>query len=240
MSDKPLALDAYECMAEAYAARVDTKPHNAFYDRPAVISLLPPVMGKRVLDAGCGPGVYSEWLVDHGAEVVGVDVSPKMVELANRRLNGRAKIIQADLNEPLAFIEASSFDVIVSALALDYIENWSVPFVEFFRILREQGLLVFSVSHPFDEFFDHHPGGNYFETEQVSMNWNWTGTPLPVPYFRRPLDAMIDPLLGAGFILDRLLEPKPIPEFKKQDRRDYDKLMRQPGFICFRARKGYS
>ncbi|WP_279387450.1 hypothetical protein [Rubrobacter taiwanensis] len=30
------------------------------YERPATLSLLPDVAGKRVLDAGCGPGVYSE------------------------------------------------------------------------------------------------------------------------------------------------------------------------------------
>src|SRR5438132_6907923 len=89
MAGNPQALDDYERLPEAYAARVNTKAHNAFYDLPAVISLLPPVVGKRVLDAGCGPGVYSEWLVDHGAEVVGIDFSPTMVKLANRRLQGR-------------------------------------------------------------------------------------------------------------------------------------------------------
>ena len=39
MTEKPLAYDAYESLAEDYAARVDTKPHNAYYDRPAILSL---------------------------------------------------------------------------------------------------------------------------------------------------------------------------------------------------------
>src|SRR5262249_42346110 len=56
MEEKPIALEAFNQLAEAYAARIDTKAHNAFYDRPAVLSLLPPVGGKRVLDAACGPG----------------------------------------------------------------------------------------------------------------------------------------------------------------------------------------
>jgi 2-polyprenyl-3-methyl-5-hydroxy-6-metoxy-1,4-benzoquinol methylase len=68
--DKPLALEAYEQLAEAYAARVDTKPHNAYYERPATLSLLPDVTGSTVLDAGCGPGAYTGWLVQHGARVV--------------------------------------------------------------------------------------------------------------------------------------------------------------------------
>jgi ubiquinone/menaquinone biosynthesis C-methylase UbiE len=63
MTDKPIALDAYETLAAAYAAVIDTKRHNAYYERPATLSLMPEVKGKRVLDAGCGTGVYSEWLI---------------------------------------------------------------------------------------------------------------------------------------------------------------------------------
>ncbi len=87
MTDKLIALDAYETLAAAYAAVIDTKPHNAYYERPATLSLMPEVKGKRVLDAGCGSGVYSEWLIEHGAEIVAVDASPKMVELAKQRLD---------------------------------------------------------------------------------------------------------------------------------------------------------
>src|ERR1041385_3859603 len=105
MAENPIALEAYERLAEAYAARVDTKAHNAFYDRPAIISLLPEVAGKRVLDAGCGPGAYADWLAEQGAEVVGFDASPKMVRLANQRLQGRAHIIQTALGQPLDFLE---------------------------------------------------------------------------------------------------------------------------------------
>lgn len=64
--EKPIALAAYETLAERYAALVDTKAANAYYERPSTLSLLPDVRGKRVLDAGCGPGSYSEWLVALG------------------------------------------------------------------------------------------------------------------------------------------------------------------------------
>src|SRR5687768_273390 len=97
MSDKPIALDSYETLAEAYASVIDTKPHNAYCERPATLSLLPEVRGKRVLDAGCGPGVYSEWLIAHGAQVVALDASPRMIELAKRRLSAEVDVRQADL-----------------------------------------------------------------------------------------------------------------------------------------------
>ncbi len=44
---------AYEKLADAYARMIDTKPHNAYLERPATLSLLPNVEGKRVLDAEC-------------------------------------------------------------------------------------------------------------------------------------------------------------------------------------------
>lgn len=40
---------------------MDDSLYNVYYDRPAVLSLLPPVQGKRILDIGCGPGLYSVW-----------------------------------------------------------------------------------------------------------------------------------------------------------------------------------
>jgi SAM-dependent methyltransferase len=71
VTDAPIAYHAWETLAEAYAARVETKPHNAYYERPATLSLLPDVAGQRVLDAGCGPGVYADLLVERGARKAG-------------------------------------------------------------------------------------------------------------------------------------------------------------------------
>jgi SAM-dependent methyltransferase len=178
--------------------------------------------------------------VNHGAEVVGLDVSAKMIELAARRLQGKARLIQADFGQPLDFLESNSFDLILSALALDYVREWTGVFKEFFRVLSEPGYFVFSIGHPSDEFYDHHPHGNYFDIEQVEMEFNWPdyGVRVSVPYYRRPLSAMLDPLFEAGFVLERVVEPRPVPEFEREDPQDYAKLMRQPGFICFRARKG--
>ena len=54
---------AYTALADASAARIDTKAHNAFYERPATLAMLPEVAGRNILDPGCGPGVYTEWLL---------------------------------------------------------------------------------------------------------------------------------------------------------------------------------
>lgn len=234
--DKPLAYDAYEQLAEAYAARVDTKPHNAYYERPATLALLPEVEGKRVLDAGCGPGAYAQLLVERGAQVIGLDASDSMVRLACERLKGRADIMLARLDKPLDFLESESFDIVLSALALDYVEDWIATFREFHRVLKPDGHLIFSVGHPFSEYQLHKPD-SYFTIDAVEYTWRGFGFPVRVPYYRRPLGAITHSVAEAGFILERMVEPLPTDEFKLNDPEHYERLCREPTFLCIRAMK---
>jgi ubiquinone/menaquinone biosynthesis C-methylase UbiE len=249
-SQKSLGEQNYEQFAERYATAVETKAHNAYYERPATLSLLPNVEGLRVLDAGCGPGIYTEWLLKHGAQVVACDVTPKMVEITRRRIHHsvsesmlqRVEIYQADLTQPLLFAADSKFDLVLCPLVLDYIADWQPVFEEFFRVLQPGGSIVFSCGHPTADFLyaQRHQltSENYFEVEQFVMEWRGFGEPYPVvTAYRRPLGAMLNPLARAGFVLDEILEPKPIAQFEAADPEGYQKLMREPGFICIRARK---
>jgi ubiquinone/menaquinone biosynthesis C-methylase UbiE len=235
--NKPVAQEAYDQLAEAYAALVDTKPHNAYYERPATLSLLPDVQGLRVLDAGCGPGAYSEWLVKHGAQVVAFDANPKMVRLAKERLGETVQVLQATLEQPLSFLADASFDIVLCPLAMDYVRDWEPTFSEFHRVLKAGGILVFSMEHPHPKFEIHRETSNYFEIELVVYTWRGFGTPVNVPSFRRSLGGVINPLLRSGFILEQILEPKPTPEFKQEDPQDYEELSRRPGFLCVKAIK---
>jgi SAM-dependent methyltransferase len=237
MNDDPIALEAYEILAEAYASVIDTKPHNAYYERPATLSLLPEVSGKRVLDAACGPGVYAEWLLSRGAEVVGVDASPKMVELARRRLGPTVNVHHADLIRPLTFLDSESFDIVLSPLTMNYIKDWQPVFREFYRVLRPGGYFIFSVTHPSFDYV-YFKSSNYFETELVGSEWKgFEKIKVYMPSFRRSLEATLNPVIEASFRLEKILEPRPTEEFKKAEPVDYEKLLEQPIFLCIRARK---
>jgi SAM-dependent methyltransferase len=238
---KTIGEQNYEQFAERYAAAVETKAYNALYDRPATLSLLPDVKALHVLDAGCGPGIYAEWLVEHGAVVTGIDVTPQMVEIARARLGGRAECFVADLIQPLQF-EADRFDLVLSPLVLDYIPDWQPVFAEFFRILKPGGTLVFSCGHPMGDYLYTQrrqlTPGIYFETELFTTYWEGFGEPkVPMIMYRRPLAAMLNPLVQVGFLLDTILEPLPVEAFKAQEPQDYEKLLKSPAFICVRAKK---
>jgi SAM-dependent methyltransferase len=230
--EDPIAEAAYDELADAYAAEVRTNPYNADLEFPATTSLIPEVEGKRVLDAGCGTGVYTEWLVDHGAEVVGVDVSEAMLEHARERVGDRAELVRADLAEPMEFAATDSFDGVVSALALGYVADWRTPFAEFVRLLKPGGFLVFSTGHPLDQFppGDDEGEANYFEVERAVKEWD-----VEVPYYRRPFSEVVEPLLETGFRIDRVLEPRPTAAFEEKWPERYEKESRYPVFLCVRA-----
>jgi SAM-dependent methyltransferase len=233
---KPLALDAYEELADAYAELVATKPHNAYLERPTTLSLLPEVRGLRVLDVGCGPGFNSEWLVRRGAEVVAFDVSQRMVEHARKRLGDLAEIHLHDVEAPLDFLGGGSVDVVLAALVLDYVEDWRPVLQEFRRVLKEGGVLVFSVGHPIMDYVKKTGGEDYFKVEPIEMTWTGFGTPLVMPSYRRPIMDMTESLHEAGFIMERIVEARPTEDYRRADPEGYEKVSRRPSFLCFKAR----
>lgn len=243
MTLKSLGEQNYEQFAQRYAAYAETKAHNAYYDRPNTLSLLPDLHGKRVLDAGCGPGIYAEILLERGADVVAFDVTPDFVALTQKRVGGRATVLRADLTQPLTFAADASFDVVLCPLVLDYIEDIASVFTEFLRVLKPGGTFIYSVGHPIGDWLwvqrnieDYK--GSYFDTELFDAEWGGFGDPKPrIRSYRRPLEAHINPLIRVGFTLDYFLEAKPVPEMAQVAPDDYAKLSQMPGFIVLRALK---
>ena len=229
-------LNAYESLAERYNALIDHKPHNAHYDRPNTLKLMGNVAGKEILDAACGPGKYAEELFKKRANVVGFDLSPKMVELAKERTGKPNNFFVHDLSEPFQMFEEERFDLVLSALALHYVENWNPVAKEFFRILKKGGSVIISIEHPFFEF-TYFNSKKYFEIEEVSAIWKGFGGKVQVPSYRRSLMECLRPFTENGFYIDTLVEPLPEIEFKKADPKHYKELNQFPAFMCFKAVK---
>jgi ubiquinone/menaquinone biosynthesis C-methylase UbiE len=227
-------LEAYESLANEYNAKIDYKPHNAFYDRPNTLKLIGEVKDKSVLDAACGPGKYAEILISKGATVTGFDISPRMVELAKERTKNTGYFFIQDLATPFKKLNDSSYDIIVCALAMHYIEDWNSTIQEFHRVLKDGGQLIISIEHPFFEF-NYFNSKQYFNTEAVKCIWKNFGNPIEINSYRRPLESCIIPLTNNGFYIDKLIEPKPTKEFEKHDPKHYKELNEFPAFMCIKA-----
>ena len=80
----------------------------------AALDLLDPKPGERILDVGCGDGALSLKIIDRGAEVVGVDNSPELVEAA------RAAGVYAELMDAADMEFDRQFDAAFSNAALHW------------------------------------------------------------------------------------------------------------------------
>jgi len=121
--------------------------HRSIY-LPAVEMMMGNVNNKTILDAGCGNGVFTKKLADSGAKVMGIDGSEEMIYLACRD-NAHSFITYAvmDLTEPLG-IESKSTDIILANMVLMDLCEIDTCISEFSRILKPDGVFVFSIVHP--------------------------------------------------------------------------------------------
>jgi SAM-dependent methyltransferase len=221
----------YDAMAEDYTT--GDKPYNALYERPAIISMLPAVAGKRVLDVGCGSGPLSAWLARHGAEVVGFDGSANMVRLAEEQGIERAAFHHADLRQPLDFLADHSFDVAVASLVMHYLRDWVEPLRELRRVLRPDGQLLISTHHPAQDI-KLSATGDYFDTELLTDRWTFNGKKFEVHFWRRPLTDMFAAFEQAGFSVLAFQEPQPLPECRERFPEDWEELTTKPAFAFFK------
>ncbi|HEX8246258.1 MAG TPA: class I SAM-dependent methyltransferase [Longimicrobium sp.] len=231
----------YDTIADAYAESIEVAPYNAYYERPTMLGLLPPVNGKRILEVGCGEGWYTERLLARGAHVTGFDASAQMLEHARRRLSAlpaeaqaRVELREADLRRPLEFAAGAGYDGIVSALVMHYVRDWSIALSEFRRVLAPGGWLLFSTHHPAADAARLKEGESYFDVVQEEDYWKRCGRVL---FYRRPLTAISDALADAGFGIERIVEPIPGEAFRQVAKPGaYAQMLRFPEFIFFLAR----
>ncbi|MBB4688068.1 class I SAM-dependent methyltransferase [Amycolatopsis jiangsuensis] len=230
MTDAVGSFPQYDVFADEFLDHARDGLYNAHYDRPACLALLGEVAGQHVLDAACGPGLYAEELTRRGARVTGFDLSPRMVELAGQRVPDATFRVQ-DLARPLDWLPDDSVDQVLFALALEYVDDRVAAFREFRRVLRPDGALVLSRMHPFGDWL--RQGGSYFDVRVIEEVWSqgWQ-----VRYWLAPLESTCEELRTAGFLIECLREPRPVPESAELDPERYARLRDEPiGFLALRA-----
>jgi 2-polyprenyl-3-methyl-5-hydroxy-6-metoxy-1,4-benzoquinol methylase len=207
--------------------------------QPVVDELLGDVSGKRVLDAGCGDGMYSRKLASRGAIVTGIDGSSKMISIAKGRstkINVDYKIV--DLTKKLPFPDGY-YDVVLANMVLMDIPRIDVTVSEFARLLSNKGFLLLSITHPC--FFCsgwvtdkkgqnlHKEISDYLTPKVEELNF-WGKT----LHFHRPLSHYFDVLTQSGFCVDVFKEPVPSEEALKEHP-SWEFHRRVPSFVVIRA-----
>ena len=140
--DTPIFFERYQQL------RQNPISMNEVVEKPTMFSLLPNLSGKRVLDLGCGTGEHlAHYLAKGARQVVGLDLSERMLEAAEARL--RAQTTTAEMAfyalpmEKLDEIAENEFEVITSSFAFHYIEDFPALLAKISAKLTACGTLIF-------------------------------------------------------------------------------------------------
>jgi len=222
---------------------------------PPLFRVLGQVDGKRILDAGCGNGYLSRLLSKRGAEVVGVDVSRRFIEIAERIEEREPLNIRYHVGSlcNLSMLNDGTFDAVVSNIVLGDLQDIEQAVKELRRVLRLGGKLVFSIMHPcfasspvhgwVREPVDSHRKEDwlywkvdrYFERSMEE--WRYYDLP-PVYSFHRPLSDYMKLLINSGFRITDFEEPVPEEKDIEEHYREFgNECDRIPWFLIIGARK---
>ncbi len=205
--------------------------------------LFPNLENKKVLDLGCGYGWHCKYAVDKGAkEVVGIDLSHKMIETAlNRNYDEKIKYKVCSILD--YEYPKSKYDFVISNLVLHYIEDLNEIYKKVNYTLKKKGIFVFNIEHPVftsginqDWIYDNNqpiywPIDNYYypgERNTIFLNQN-------IIKQHHTMTQILNGLLENGFEIEAIQEVQPsiemleIPEMKNE--------MRRPMMLLVRARK---
>jgi SAM-dependent methyltransferase len=206
--------------------------------------LLPALEGKRVLDLGCGMGQLAIHLAEAGAaEVIGVDISERMLALAaTTHAHPRVTYLR-DAIERVTFT-ADRFDLVVSSLAFHYVADYAGLVRRIAEWLAPGGVLVYSTEHPIYTAIDPATGwaldsngkrmhwalDRYADEGWRDQHWFVEG----VRKYHRTMATLLNGLVDAGLAVERILEPVP-DEATLRRRPDFVDEYRRPTFLLVRA-----
>jgi ubiquinone/menaquinone biosynthesis C-methylase UbiE len=219
--------------------------HRDGLNNPATFRLVGDVKGRSVLDLACGEGYNTRILANKGAEIVGVDFSAKLIQLA-RSEEARDELgidyRVADAAD-LSMFPSGRFDLVTCFMALQDIEDYESAVSEVARVLKKGGRFVFSITHPCFEMVSYRgyrvsTNERYFEVAEDHIQWRMERLlkPFETTSFHRSLTDYFDVLYRNGLLVRRLVEPKPTKEgIEKHE--SLKKVLLRPESIVFEAVK---
>jgi ubiquinone/menaquinone biosynthesis C-methylase UbiE len=242
--------------AEEFAGRF--KRSEEFFHKhvinPTLLDLLGDVKGKAVLDVACGEGHFSRKLAEQARgdiQITGIDASKKLIEIAQRKNEPFSQYIRFLVGDAsrLDQLASDSFDVAVCNMALMFIKRYEETIQEVARVLKPQGLFVFSLLHPcfltpgsgwiLEDSSDNNKGKRIgWKTDNYYLRLVYHGVMAVCDtketyYFCRTLEDYFRALREGGFVVEDLREPLPPkalierhPDFKGEEKRSMILVMK--------------
>ncbi|HZC28983.1 MAG TPA: class I SAM-dependent methyltransferase [Gaiellaceae bacterium] len=214
----------WERHAEQWAAWARRPDFDGYWrdSRPPFFELVPPARG-RALELGCGEGRVTRDLAARGHEVVGVDVGPTCLGLAQEADQAGEYVLSDAARLPFG---DATFDLVVAFNSLMDIDDMPGAISEAARVLTEDGRFCICITHPmrdagrFDARGRDAPlviRGTYFGKRRFEDTVARGGLEMHFRSWAYPLQDYVRALVNAGFAIEALREPpdpdRPVPNF---------------------------
>ncbi|CAM3411819.1 bifunctional 2-polyprenyl-6-hydroxyphenol methylase/3-demethylubiquinol 3-O-methyltransferase UbiG [Elizabethkingia occulta] len=234
--DNPEFFEAYKDL------RDKDKGLNELLEQPVMKRLMYNANGKSILDIGCGFGHQIQAVLEQNPiAITGIDISEKMIAEAKRRLNDSRVSLQCTAIEDYT-IEPKNFDIVISSMALHYIEDIKPLLHKIYEGLNNKGQFLFSVEHPVctasQNGWKEVNGSpswllNQYGKEGIrKQNWFVDG----VIKYHRKLSTLVHELSKAGFCIKNIEEPTP-DEALLISRPDFRLHVERPPIVIFNCIK---
>ena len=212
-------IDIYNDFASEYADMVNAREEKGIEKEPIMplfLKILGDVSGLTTLDAGCGEGYLSRILARRGANVTGIDISERLIEIARRKdPEGHITYQVADLSQPLP-VYSDHFDLIVTHFVLNDVFDYRGFLQTLGSMAKSGGRMVLSMNNPYSFVLRSHIT-DYFDSGKQSSYRGMAEEGVKVYFYQRTLEEYMDACLSAGFQLQRLVDvPTPEGAFKRR------------------------
>jgi len=202
--------DTYDTVARAYDARLADELDHKPLDRALLAAFLELAGPGPVADVGCGPGHVTRFLAARHPAVLGLDLSPRMIEIARERAPGLPFAVASMLSLPVPDGAWAGAVALYSIIHLSPAAR-AAAFRELARALREGGRLLVSFHCDSPEL----PAGG---TTHLT---SWFGSDVEVDVHFLDADAVSADLVAAGFVIESTLLREPLDPAEFPSRRAY-------------------
>jgi len=227
----------YDAIAHSYGSGPDDLTSPA---AGALLDLLGPVDGERVLDLACGHGVVARELARRGADVVGVDLSAGLLDRARTTGSGSSAAIRYELADASApgTLAGERFDAVTCNFGLSDIDDLDGACATVARVLVPEGRFVFSILHPC--FGGDEVGSGAWPTDGTYYDEGWWRATGALSMLRREVGAnhrmvstYVNALARAGLVVTAMAEPRPETSWEA----DRPAAAAQPVYLAIRCRR---
>lgn len=208
MSRKDRLIDEWNKIAKDRYEDLRTQSDISYEEvlKPSLDTYLSNCNLEKVLDVGCGVGIYTNHLARNAKSVVGIDISDVSISYANMDKQTNTTFYSISLED---YNPSEKFTTIISNMTLMDMENLDSLFSKFYDLLEHEGSFVFTITHPvywpiywgYDkiEEFDYQ---KELEVCEVFKTRNKIYNGLKTTHFNRPLTFYLKGLIKTGFHLE--------------------------------------